>query len=323
MTDDSLAARQAAWADYWASGALHSCPGSYAGNYSGPIGAFWDRRIAGLVPGLRILDIATGNGALPLRLWQAQGDALDIDAIDFAPPAPGWYRQDSHPRIRFHGGVDMAALAFEAASFDVVCSQFGIEYGTRPHALQEALRVLRPAGRLWLVVHHAGSELVQVARAEAAAYDWLLQDGGLLTVASRMVHWLGLARSGAPLPAAANDARGAYNRLLRECGERHGQGRTRGLAVDVVQAIHSTLGLAAQGRAAEAGDALARYRGDLTRAALRGRELVEHALSAEDVDDWSSRIREAWPRAEVGVEELRQQEGVVAWGLSAGIGQAG
>ena len=323
MTNDSLAARRAAWADYWASGALHSCPGSRAGNYGGAIGAFWDCRIAGIPTDARILDVATGNGALPLRLWQSRGDAVHVDAIDFAPPAPGWHQPGVHPRIRFHGGVDMTSLPFEAASFDIVCSQYGIEYGMRPHALDEALRVLRRSGRLWLVLHHAGSELVDVARAEEGAYDWLSQEGGLLSAASRMAHWLAVAHGGGALPAAANDAREGYNRLLRECGALHGQARPRGLAVDVVQAIHSALGLASQGRAEEAQDALARYRGDLARARLRGGELVSHALSAEDIRDWSARISSVWPQAEVACDVLRQQEGIVGWALTAEARQAG
>lgn len=323
MTNDSLAARRAAWANYWASGALHSCPGSRAGNYGGAIGAFWDCRIAGIPPDARILDVATGNGALPLRIWQSRGDAVHVDAIDFASPAPGWHHPDTHPRIWFHGSVDMTALPFEAASFDIVCSQYGIEYGLRPGALDEALRVLRRSGRLWLVLHHAGSELVDVARAEEAAYNWLLEEGGLLSVASRMAHWLAVARSGGMLPAAAGDARQEYNRLLREWGVRHGQGRARGLAMDVVQAMHAALGLASQGRVVEAQDALARYRGDLARARLRGSELVSHALSGEDIRDWSDRIAAAWPEADVASQVLSQQEGIVGWALTAQARQTG
>lgn len=317
MTDDSLAARQAAWADYWASGALHSCPGSQAGNYSGAIGAFWDHQIARIPPGARILDIATGNGALPLRIWQSLGDAVHVDAIDFASPSPGWHQPGLHPRIHFHGGVDMTSLPFEAASVDIVCSQYGIEYGTRPLALDEALRVLRRSGRLWLVLHHAGSELVEVARAEEGAYRWLLQEDGLLAVGLRMAHWLAVARGGGALPPAANDARQDYNRLLREWGVRHGQGRARGLAVDVVQAIHSALGLASQGRAEAAQEALLRYRAELERARLRGGELVSHALVEDDIRDWAARIASAWPRAEVAFEALRQPEGIVGWALTA------
>lgn len=321
MTSEaSLPARKAAWTDYWASGALHSCPGSYAGNYGGAIGAYWDRHVASLPEGARILDIATGNGALPLRILERHGDGVEIDAIDLAQPVPEWYRPERHPRIRFHGGVDMAATRFRQGRFDAVCSQFGIEYGGRPAALDEALRVLRPDGRLLLVVHHAASELLAVARAEADAHAWLVAEGGLLASAARMVHWLRVARSGQALPPEAGEQRQRYNLQVRELGARHGDGRARGLAIDVVQAVHGMLSNAGQGRADEAEVALAGYRRALANAQLRRQELLAHALSAEDVHAWLQRIERAMPTATVRSRELRQQEGVLAWALEAGTG---
>ena len=39
LPDES--ARRAAWSAYWATGGLHSCVGSFGGNYGGAIGGFW------------------------------------------------------------------------------------------------------------------------------------------------------------------------------------------------------------------------------------------------------------------------------------------
>ena len=317
MTSDSLSARTAAWAGYWATGTLHSCPGSYAGNYDGAIGAFWERGLAGLMPGTRLLDVATGNGALPLRVLQQYGDAVEIHAIDLAQPSPGWYQAGLHPNVHLHGGIDMAATGFADAGFDVVCSQYGIEYGARPQALDEALRVLRPDGRLLLVLHHAGSELAEVARAESGVYAWLLAEGGMLDLASRMLLWLRAASAGEPLPQEAARDRQHYNAQVRELGARHGQGRARALAVEAVQAVHGLLALPGQGRNDEAAARLARLRVDLAHAGVRSRELCEHALSARDVQDWTQRIAAALPQAQVACQELRQEQGVLGWALHA------
>ena len=72
MTDAANDPRRQAWSSYWAQGALHSCTGSFDARYSGAIGAFWDAVVAEIPPGSRVLDLATGNGALPLRLWSTR-----------------------------------------------------------------------------------------------------------------------------------------------------------------------------------------------------------------------------------------------------------
>ena len=158
-------ARRIAWSQYWSAGGLHSCPGSFAGNYAGAIADFWQTALADLTPGTRVLDLATGNGALPQLLLQRYGDEVQVDAVDAAQLAPTWFDPSRHPGVRFHSGVMIEALSFEDASFDCVVSQYGIEYAMRPDACQQALRVLRPQGRLALVMHHTGSVLARGAGA--------------------------------------------------------------------------------------------------------------------------------------------------------------
>ena len=38
------------WSRYWASGALHSCAGSFDGNYAGSLRAFWNEVFSSLPP---------------------------------------------------------------------------------------------------------------------------------------------------------------------------------------------------------------------------------------------------------------------------------
>ena len=139
-------ARRAAWSDYWSRGALHSCVGSYAGNYGGAIATYWRTVFATLPRGARVLDVGTGNGPLPRLLLDARPDDSDlhVDAIDLAALAPRWAAQPAYAaRVRFHPGVATEHLPFAAAAFDLVTSQFGFEYAERGPALAECLRVLR------------------------------------------------------------------------------------------------------------------------------------------------------------------------------------
>ena len=317
--------RGKAWSRYWSSGRLHSCTGSYAGNYDGAIGRFWRALAADLAPDACVLDLATGNGPLPLLLWEARGDALQVDAVDLAAVAPDWYRADRHGRIRFHSGVRMEALPFADGSFDCVVSQFGFEYAERGPALAECLRVSRPGATLALVMHHHDSVLVRVGREELAHHGRLLATDGLLAAAIAALPWIAQARSGQPITdlAAATAARGHYNDALQGLAEAARASFAPDLLLEVRQAVHRLLAGVHAGNLAATAAALQAYAGELDGARLRTAEMVADALSPQQLDALQQRLRQARPGLEVATVELAQAEGVLAWSLLATAAAAG
>ena len=78
--------------------------------------------------------------------------SLEMDAVDLARIQPAWLDgwRGAHPlvHLRFHGGTSLEALPFAQAQFDLVTSQFGLEYGDFAPTLSELARVLRRGGRL-------------------------------------------------------------------------------------------------------------------------------------------------------------------------------
>src|SRR5262245_15970239 len=98
-------------------------------------------------PGVRMLDIACGTGALAAA---AAGRGADGIGMDFAPTmiAEAIRR---HPGVDFRVG-DAEAIALAEASMDAVTCSFGMLHMERPErVLGEVLRVLRPgAGRFAL-----------------------------------------------------------------------------------------------------------------------------------------------------------------------------
>ena len=93
MTNNTETRREV-WSRYWASGALHSCATSYRNNYAGSIGAFWQDAFAALPAPACVLDVATGNAALPnLLLTTRRETAIECDAIDLARIEPEWLRK--------------------------------------------------------------------------------------------------------------------------------------------------------------------------------------------------------------------------------------
>lgn len=217
-----LSDRRRNWSRYWASGALHSCPGSFTGNYDGTIADFWLQAFSSLGPQDRVLDIASGNGALPRLLLGLDGGHAGqarIDAIDLADIAPGWYSKlapEQRENMKFHSGVHAEKLPFPEQLFDLVISQYGIEYADLTQAITEVLRVLKPTGRVRMIMHHKDAWPVQIAAVEIELIDWLLSDEGLFPQSAAMLPLLAKAgtnkgREQLQQDAEASRTRAQYN----------------------------------------------------------------------------------------------------------------
>jgi YD repeat-containing protein len=131
----------------------------------------------------KVLDLGTGNGALPRLLLQAGTDlTVRCEGVDVADAQPQWIERlplAQRERVRIHSRVSCEALPFSDASFGCVVSQFGVEYADLDRALPEALRVLQPGGSLRLAIHHAEGRPARLAREEVAHAQWLQQSGWL------------------------------------------------------------------------------------------------------------------------------------------------
>lgn len=325
MVDNNTDARRAAWTRYWGTGALHSCAGSWDGNYGGAIATYWEQRFAALRPEHRVLDLGTGNGPLPALMLEARGaDGLpQVDAVDLAEPSPGWLARmpgTARDRIRFTGGVDMAALPFDDGSFDLVCSQFGFEYADRKGALTEILRVLVPGGAVALVCHHAESRLAEVAREEVSHIDWLAGDGQVFDHARALLPYIALSASAEGVARlrgdpAANSARDAFNASLEALQERAARSAVPDPLFESADTLMRLMQVTAAEGEARGRAALDAWRGALTDAALRSRELLEHALD----DAARLEIEAALGSNGMSVESTLLREGghLLAWGIDA------
>lgn len=314
MDIDNSALRRNAWSSYWANGALHSCAGSFAGNYAGAIADFWRPLFERLQPGGSMLDIATGNGALPMLVWEQRsgGGDVSIDAVDLAVVAPAWHDPDKHAAIRFHPGVRMEQLPFPDQGFDLVASQYGLEYGRWPDALHECLRVCRAGGTAAFILHHAGSVLVEVGRCELDNQRLLLAPDGLVQAAREVLPWIGRARSGGiglSEESEAKRCKDAYNQAMRRLGEAIETSGVSDLLVEARAWIH---GLASTGGGEGRLDA---YHDALATAMLRTEEMVGHALDEQALDAMLALLREARPKARVDHRVIEQAEGVLGWGV--------
>jgi SAM-dependent methyltransferase len=316
--------RREVWARYWASGALHSCATSYGAEYGGAIAEFWRDVFGGLRPGHRVLDIATGNGALPRLLLACHPD-VECDAVDLSPVAPTWVAQlppATRQRLRFHGNTAAEDLPFADGSFDLIVSQYGFEYCRGDDAAAQVRRVLRPTGRVAMVIHHEESRPVELARDELVHIDWLRAPDGLVDAAAHLIEPMARASTAAGRDALAGDgrantARERFNRLQRDLSQRLVGATCPDVLQEVRQALAQVLATAQRRGEAAARDELAQVRRHLDDSRVRLEELVACALDAAAVEMLTERLAPP-PGAKVSVAGLRDGPWLMGWALRIG-----
>lgn len=310
--------RSQAWSSFWSKGSLHSCIDSFGQDYAGTIGDFWRAIFADVNPGDRVIDLATGNGALPLLLSHEQGKNVWIDGVDLATVAPIWHEVSRYPNICFHSRTAVENLPFSDASFDLVVSQFGLEYAFWPAALLECVRVMRPLATAAFVMHHADSVLVKVGAAEAANQAFLLAPDGLLAAASQVIPWIERARAGelnADEILVARESRAAYNHAMANVGAEIERSPIPDLLLESRQLVHGLLSTALAADADSRLAALAEYRQCLDEASLRTAELIQHALDQQGVDKMFKVLQQALPSHSCSCQVLRQEQGILGWAV--------
>jgi ubiquinone/menaquinone biosynthesis C-methylase UbiE len=128
-----------------------------------PAGRPFGRILApGTVAGADVLEIGCGMGTHTQLLAEA---GARLTAVDLTAPAVEMTRR----RCALHGlaadvrQADAESLPFEDASFDLVWA-WGVLHHSRSfeRCLAEATRVLRPGGRLFLMVYHRRSLIYHV-----------------------------------------------------------------------------------------------------------------------------------------------------------------
>ncbi len=174
------------WETYYRNGHLVSCPVGPEAGYTLELRDAWAEFFSPLADGARVVDIATGNGAVALLAQHtaaALGRSFEIHGVDLAQIDPPRYVPDGRTLfgdIRFHPGVPAEALPFEAGSVDALGGQYALEYTDVPRALAEAFRVLRPAAGCQFILHHRDSVIVDNARESLAHTAYVLEDTKIL-----------------------------------------------------------------------------------------------------------------------------------------------
>jgi demethylmenaquinone methyltransferase / 2-methoxy-6-polyprenyl-1,4-benzoquinol methylase len=103
--------------------------------------------LAGIAPGSRALDVATGTGDLAIALARRAGPQGEVVGSDFSEAMLELARGKA-PAIRFEWG-NALELPYEDDSFDAATVGFGARnFSDLARGLSEMARVVRPGGRV-------------------------------------------------------------------------------------------------------------------------------------------------------------------------------
>lgn len=169
------------WSLYWQGDNLQSCVASQSASDSEQLAEYWQNIASKLDGSARVLDLACGNGVVAVHLLQAS-PGMQICGVDQAKIAPQKLIA-ANPElgsVEFFPETSVSELPFDGESFDLVVSQFGIEYAELSSSSAEAVRVLRPSGVLTFLLHHQDSSIVQSALRHLQEVSQLLAHDGLV-----------------------------------------------------------------------------------------------------------------------------------------------
>ena len=103
--------------------------------------------LAGVGPGDRVLDVATGTGDLAIELRRRIGDGGEVVGLDFSESMLELAREKA-PEIRFEQG-NALALPYADGEFAAATVGFGARnFSDLARGLAELARVVRPGGRV-------------------------------------------------------------------------------------------------------------------------------------------------------------------------------
>lgn len=304
------------WETYYRGGALVSCPLGDGLGYTLELRDVWIAFFGSLRDGARVVDIGTGNGALPCLAIEAANlsgrrleihgtDLAKIDPVRHVPGGPKLFEG-----VLFYGGTPAENLPFETGSVDAVTGQYALEYADVPAALTEAARVLKPRGRAQFIVHHDDSIVVHNAEASLADAHYILGVERVLRVLRRYVE------SERKFPGGARSVR----QLVVESGTRIQQ-RARERPGSPVLAITTDVlrRLLDQHRgmtAAQIDVAITTIERELRTYVHRLRDLVSVARSAAGMQELCAQAAKAGFDTAAPVQQFHDLDKLVGWRLS-------
>lgn len=159
------------WDDYW-TGSSSGVAFSSEGAQHPQLGAFWAQAFGEVDRCQRLLDVASGRGAVLEYLRTSDLKPEEVFAVDYSAAGLSSLREN-FPQVLVTA-ADAAAPAFAPGSMSLVVSQFGVEYAGQ-QGLLALPELVASGGEIILITHAEGSVIYEECRANRDALAALEQ----------------------------------------------------------------------------------------------------------------------------------------------------
>lgn len=177
------------WSRYWCAGNLDSC---FTGDQTFSLQDKWVNLFSKLNSDCKILDLATGNGAvarIAANTLNQQDKEFSIYAVDQANIEPSHFMQGVNaPRgkIQIFPNTHIESLPFQTSFFDCVTSQFGFEYSNTDQTIREMARISKQDAVLMLIMHARNGEVDKASSSRLSKIKSLVAKGEVVDIANRI-----------------------------------------------------------------------------------------------------------------------------------------
>ena len=174
------------WSEYWQNGQLTSLPQDFTENYKGDIAKIWHAAFNGLTSNSKVLDICTGNLAIALlasQFSESKNLSFEISALDAAEIKKNRII-NSNPHLSQHiqnitllAGRKLENVCLPANHFDLITSQYGVEYTHWQKAARSIKSLLKTNGKFGMICHAHSSKIMATMKQEEQDYVFLFDTG--------------------------------------------------------------------------------------------------------------------------------------------------
>lgn len=159
------------WSNFWRAGYTTSFVGGFENNYDGEVLKFWHSILAAQKPTAKIVDLGTGNGAIPIiaeKYNRENNLSFNIVGVDFSTNQFALLNQSQDPdlkdiiqKLTFLTETRIESTGLPNQTIDLATSQFGFEYTDTTAAIEELNRILKKSEATFAaMIHIEGSEIV-------------------------------------------------------------------------------------------------------------------------------------------------------------------
>ncbi|PXF64004.1 class I SAM-dependent methyltransferase [Kangiella spongicola] len=317
--------RQTNWTKYWTENQIDSCSAGVKAQDS-EINNFWADTEKMLNETSSVLDLCTGKGDVIAQLIKLQKNkkhglslytGADIAAIDQEIVADRFVEVSKNVSMDYE--TDVNALPYLDEAFDIVTSQFGVEYAFETGVVKELCRVMKSTGKARLVLHHSDSILLKVAKEEMSHIDILSEKAGYIELIEQLIPVFAKLRNPANAKKLNKDEKAIRVRDLfnKESGvllSRIERSNVPDILKDALNQSKKIFHVAKLQGSSAAKAELSRYKGELEQSRERMSDLVEVAVSKEQLEKLAETVNKFGKKITVQ-QELKSNSHIVAWGV--------